>query len=573
MSQLSRQELYDKIKETSKDEYILSEMKRLGYWTEGEKPTVAESLIKDKAKLQTEINKLSREITDPKAALKAIHKQRMADARQRRVDTKVNHELKRYKRAEAWHKRKLEKIDYLGNACLLKQQKGDKLQTSDSQKLAINQLPDSSTAKELAHSMGVTINELRFLCYTNEVSKITHYQRFGIHKKTGGVRQISAPMPRLKRLQYWVLDNILQKIPLAEQAHGFAPSKSIVTNAEPHVGKKIVINLDLKDFFPTVSYPRIKGIFSNQGYSDEVATLLALVCSEPETQTVEMDGQRYYVHSKQRYLPQGAPTSPSLSNIICYKLDRRLQGLAKKYGFVYTRYADDMTFSSQSTNNIMALLNWVKATVVEEGFTVHPDKTRIMHSGVRQEVTGIVVNKKLSVNRKRLKQFRALLYQIKKDGYEGKQWGEGGLLLPTITGFAHYVKMVNASKGEQFLAQITEIIEKHGYPKNDGKTKRSNSDFRTASAHGKQPLASMEVTKAPAPPDIDKMIQHKDVLDLVRKELGLPEREKPESNRDTNTDTQNKNTDSHNENSLDIVNEPSGGLFSRMKNLFGGKKS
>jgi retron-type reverse transcriptase len=354
------------------------------------------------------------------------------------------------------------------------------------------------------------------------------------------------------------LDNILQQIPLSEQAHGFVPSKSIVTNAAPHLQKKVVINLDLKDFFPTIAYPRIKGLFAGQGYGSEVATLLALLCSEPETETVEMDGQRYYIHSKQRYLPQGAPTSPMISNIICRRLDARLQGLATKYGFIYTRYADDLTFSSQQTDKIQALLNWIKATVKEEGFILHPDKTRIMHQGARQEVTGIVVNQQLSVNRKLLKQFRALLFQIKKDGYEGKEWGKGGSLLPTIKGFAHYVKMVNPNKGEQFLVQIAEIIALHGYPSDQQKPAYSNGNFRKASAMGELPLASMRIAQPPSPPDINKMIQHRDVLEQVREELGLP-----------NQDSDNSNNSKESKQSL--INPPKAGVLRFIKSLFGGQ--
>jgi hypothetical protein len=325
--------------------------------------------------------------------------------------------------------------------------------------------------------------------------------------------------------------------------------------------------MDLKDFFPTVGYPRIKGLFSNQGYSDEVSTLLALICSEPETQTVEMDGQRYYIHSKQRFLPQGAPTSPNISNIICYRLDKRLQGLATKYGFTFTRYADDLTFSSQNYDKVMPLLNWVKAIVTEEGFVVHPDKTRIMHKGARQEVTGIVVNDKLSVNRKQLKQFRALLFQIKKDGYGNRQWGKGGSLLPTIKGYAHFVKMVNLAKGQQFLTQIEEIIKLHGYPQDAAKQGSSTSDFRKASAQGKLPLSSMQIAQPAPPPDIDKIIQHKDVLDLVRKELGLPERPKPEQD--------NKKPLAEELEAQSITNNNTStkprGFFGRIKSLFGGK--
>ena len=116
MSQLTRQQLYDKIKETSKDEYILSEMQRLGYWKEDAQPTLAESLIKRRGDLQRQINALSSQITDPQAALKAIHQERMAAARQQRIDTKVKREVERYQRAQAWHEKQQNHIHYLGDA-------------------------------------------------------------------------------------------------------------------------------------------------------------------------------------------------------------------------------------------------------------------------------------------------------------------------------------------------------------------------------------------------------------------------------------------------------------------------
>src|SRR5690606_31416208 len=114
-------------------------------------------------------------------------------------------------------------------------------------------------------------------------------------KKTGGLRTISAPMPRLKRAQYWILSNILEPINLHGDAHGFVKQRSIVTNAQAHVGKDVVINIDLQDFFPTVSYPRVKGFFHQLGYSEHVATILALLCTEAETQEVELDGHTWFV--------------------------------------------------------------------------------------------------------------------------------------------------------------------------------------------------------------------------------------------------------------------------------------
>lgn len=519
MSQLTRQELYDKIKATSKDEYILSEMQRLGYW-ESDQPTIAESLIKRRGELQRELNALHSHLSDPQAALKAIHQERMAAARQRRIDTKVKREVTRFQRATDWHECQQQGIQYLGDAVYF-QAVDEASDTTNAAQLQALGLPVVTNALGLAQAMGVTLNELRFLTFSKQVAKIAHYQRFALPKKTGGVRVISAPMPRLKRLQYWVLDNVLQPLALTDAAHGFVTGRSIVTNAQPHVGQAVVMNLDLQNFFPTVSYPRIKGVFAQLGYNAEVASLLALLCSEPETQSVAMDGQTYHLNTPQRFLPQGAPTSPYLSNLICRQLDKRLHGLAQKYGFVYTRYADDLSFSAAHTQHISTLLHWVGVIVAEEGFTIHPNKTHVMRRSSRQEVTGIVVNEQLSLNRALLKQFRSLLFQIEKDGYAGKTWGNGGNLLANIKGFAHYVRMVNPVKGQAFLAQIAAIQQRHGNPHSDYPTAKTTPQFRRQSAAGQLPLPQQHVAAAPPAPQLADTIQHRDVLELVQQALGL----------------------------------------------------
>ena len=518
MSQLTRQEIYDQIKASSKEEFILKEMQRLGYWAKAEQPSLATNFIQQKAQLQKQLSHLSQQIRDPQAALKALHQQRMAEARQKRVETKIKQEVQRYQRALNWHHTQQQQIHYLGDSAGFKTDE----QTSDTARLKVHQLPIAHNATALAKLMGISLNELRFLSYSQTVSKVSHYQHFAIQKKTGGTRLISAPMPRLKRLQYWVLVNILQLLPQSEQAHGFIHQRSIVTNARPHVGQAIVINLDLKDFFPTISYVRILGLFKKLGYNTEVASLLALLCSESETQAVEMDGQRYFIQQGSRRLPQGAPTSSLISNLLCRRLDKRLQGLANKYGFVYTRYADDLTFSTTDKNAaVRGLLHWVKATIAEEGFNVHPDKTRIMRQGARQEVTGVVVNQHLSLDKHQLKRFRALLFQIDKDGYAGKTWGNGKHLSASIKAYAHYVKMVNPVKGMQFLQQIAAIEAKHGQAHSDYLLKVSKPLFRNHAALGQLPLASMSVAQPPPAPQLSEIIQHRDVFEQVEQRLGL----------------------------------------------------
>ena len=145
---------------------------------------------------------------------------------------------------------------------------------------------------------------------------MVHYHRYEIAKKTGGVRCISAPKPALAAAQRWVLDQILRRLEPEPQAHGFVPGRSIVTNAAPHAGKAVVCNLDLKDFFPSITFRRVKGLFRKLGYGEHVATLLALLCTEPPRVPVELDGKTYHVALGARVLPQGACTSPAITNAL-----------------------------------------------------------------------------------------------------------------------------------------------------------------------------------------------------------------------------------------------------------------
>src|SRR5581483_9233413 len=130
---------------------------------------------------------------------------------------------------------------------------------------------------------GLPIGQIRFLAFARKVSRVSHYKSFKIKKKTGGERAISAPMPRLKKLQRWILENVLDKVPLHPAAHGFRHERSILSNAQPHVGSPIVVNLDLKVFFPSIKYGRVKGLFRWLGFSEAVATIFALVCTASDT--------------------------------------------------------------------------------------------------------------------------------------------------------------------------------------------------------------------------------------------------------------------------------------------------
>jgi RNA-directed DNA polymerase len=460
----TREEIYAATRETSRDVVILEEMIRLGFWPAKDKlPEDPADEIRRRGELQREISELrakNRKLNNEEALIKEARKQRLAESRRKQQENKERREGERRERAQAWQRKKETEIVYLGEgvSAALNQT------VCNEARLASYGLPRFATAQEIADAMGITVNELRFLTFSRKTSTVSHYIRFKLQKKTGGERTISAPMPRLKQAQHWVLQNILEMVELHDAAHGFRKARSIVSNARPHVGAEVVINLDLKDFFPSIAYKRVKGLFRSFGYSEAAATIFGLLCTESDTEAVTLDGKTYYVANSGRHLPQGAPTSPAITNLLCRRLDRRLIKMAEEAGFVYTRYADDLTFSAsgEALKNICNVLRRTESIVAHEGFAVHPDKTRVLRKSGQQEVTGVIVNEKPNVSKKELKRFRATLFQLEKDGVEGKHWGRSQDVLASMQGFANYVFMVNPEKGAEFQTRVRALIAKHG---------------------------------------------------------------------------------------------------------------
>ncbi|MDJ0619332.1 MAG: reverse transcriptase family protein [Calothrix sp. MO_192.B10] len=438
-------------------------MIRHGFWpAEGTIPEDPANEIRRMGEIRREIQQLRQEssrLGNEKALQKQMLKQRLQESRRKQQETKERREKERLERAAAWQQKKQQDIVYLGEGV----SGGLNHTQGNDERLASYGLPPHHTAAEIATAMGISVGKLRFLAFNRKTSTISHYIRFKMPKKTGGERLISAPMPHLKQAQQWILTNILEKLEVDNAAHGFCQGRSIVTNATPHVGADVIINFDLKDFFPSISYPRVKGLFQSWGYSEAAATIFGLLCTASEVEELELDGKNYYVALGERHLPQGSPASPAITNLLCRRLDRRLSAIAANFGFTYTRYADDLTFSASGDNlrHICNILKNTESIVTHEGFTINHKKTRILRNSRQQEVTGIVVNDKLNLSQKTLKNFRATLYQIEKDGLEGKKWGNSSNILAAITGFANFVAMVNPEKGLKFQKQVRKIKKKY----------------------------------------------------------------------------------------------------------------
>lgn len=495
----SRQALYERIRRSSKEEVILEEMVRLGFWPAAQ--TIADDPadeIRRRGQLEAELRALRTEASrlhDIEAMKREARKRRMAESRKRREETKQRRLAEREARKQAWAGKQAANIGYLGKGV----SGGLGQAESDVAKLQALYLPVLSNAEELARAMELTVGELRFLAFNRKASKVSHYVQFTVPKRSGGERLISAPMPRLKAAQHWVLEHLLDPLSTHHAAHGFVRGRSIVSNAEPHVGSDVVVNLDLEDFFPTVHYRRVKGLFRSFGYSEQIATICGLICTEPRTAEVELDGERYHVHAGERVLPQGAPTSPAITNLLCRALDSRLSRISEKLGFVYTRYADDLSFSGGRDADVGKLLRQVRHVVGQEGFVVHEGKTRVFRRGRRQEVTGVVVNERCTLDRRTLKRFRATLYQIERDGPEGKHWGPNHNVIAAVEGFANYVAMVDPEKGAPLQARARALVKQHG--KGPQRQNKPRQPERETSAVTPDAPAEAPEQEAPGNPD------------------------------------------------------------------------
>jgi RNA-directed DNA polymerase len=321
---------------------------------------------------------------------------------------------------------------------------------------AENELPKLDKPKELAEALGLSVAELRRLAYHRDAATRLNYYRFEIPKRDGSKRAIWAPHRRLKAAQRWILREVVERLPVHGAAHGFLHGRSTVSNAAAHRDSKTILKVDLKDFFPTVTLPRVKGVFRKAGYREQIATLLALLCTEAPREVSVVDGVTYYLSLGPRCLPQGAPTSPAITNTLCLRLDRRLQGLANKLGWRYTRYADDLTFSLPTGHKgeprIGALLSGISRIAAGEGFTLHPDKTRVHRSGRRQQVTGLVVNGEQGPRAPRAfkREVRAALHNLSR----GKPLREGETL-SSLAGRIAYIYMTDKKLGKQLLAELS----------------------------------------------------------------------------------------------------------------------
>lgn len=244
--------------------------------------------------------------------------------------------------------------------------------------------------------LGVEVNRLEEIL--NNVSG--HYQEFWMRKRSGGYRMISAPDKDLQAIQSTIYSRILSSVTIVHPAAvGFRCGRSVVDNAAPHLGKRYVLKMDIHDFFGSIRSPRVRQTFKKIGYPENVSKVLGALCC---------------LH---RHLPQGAPTSPALSNIVGYEMDRKLSALAAEYGLTYTRYADDLTFSGDVFPKEQ-IIPQVKRIICDEKFEPNHKKTHFMNQSSRKIITGVSVASgvKLTIPKSKKREIRKNVYFILTKG-------------------------------------------------------------------------------------------------------------------------------------------------------------
>ena len=336
-------------------------------------------------------------------------------------------------------------------------------------------VPWIENAGALAAFLGITVPELDWLADMQRINarrtqpRLRHYHYRWVKKRGAGYRLLETPKHQLKAIQRTICQQVLARMPPSASAHGFVRERSVLSFVAPHVGQRVVLRLDLENFFCSIRLSRVRAMFMRVGYPRDVAQLLASVCAVPTPEDVlasqpyHGDRHAFTTLLRDAHLPQGAPTSPALSNLAAFKLDRRLAGLASACGAQYTRYADDLAFSGDQVfeRRVSAFIVRVAVIVIEEGFRVRYRKTRVMRSGRRQQLTGLVLNERLNVPRPAFDDLRALLYNAVRFGPESQNRAQHPDFRAQLAGRISWIASTHPTRGAR-LSRLFEQIDWSG---------------------------------------------------------------------------------------------------------------
>lgn len=441
----------ERIAQIGKQNFVREEMLRLGF--------VSKKLSEeDRARIQAfldqaypRLEELRKDLTNIRAQidgannieliLKEVRRERIERVKREREERKIRKAQEQEPRRQALAEEKRKTPRFLGHGVSAHLN----FEGGDTAKLAAKGLPKPENVEQLAELMQLDPSEVLWLSYERAAATVDHYTRFEIPKKSGGRRLISSPKPKLRVAQSWISKSVLDLLLPSRHAMAYRPGTSIVDNASLHLNAAIVVKLDLKDFFPSISFTRVRGYFEYLGFNPGIATILALICTDAPRVKLILDGAIKYVAMGERELPQGACTSPAVANLIATPLDSRLAGLcgALKSEWTYTRYADDLTFSCKDENaDVRRLLKAIERIVGDEGFLINADKTAVMRAPGRQVVTGLLVGDQIRLSRRDLRRLRAFLHRCERDGMEAVSREIGKDAMSVARGYLAYVTMV-----------------------------------------------------------------------------------------------------------------------------------
>lgn len=334
----------------------------------------------------------------------------------------------------------------------------------------IKTLPEITTYSALAQWLGLTENDLGWLADTRNIHantkdfKLQHYHYKWIKRHSGALRLLETPKSCLKSMQRKILRDILDNITPHNAAHGFTKNRSCKTHAQIHCNQDMILHMDLANFFTSITFSKVYGIFQSIGYPKPIARTLAALCTNSPSPHLLEENYRKMSWQKQKlltqaHLPQGAPTSPSLANLCCYWLDNRLEGLSKSMGIKYSRYADDLAFSGDKvlTKNITYLRKITEHIATEQGFQINHKKTYSAHKSEQQSLVGIVVNKHPNISRQGYDTLKAILYNCKKHGISSQNKEQHDNFKDHLRGKIAYIASINPSRGQKLEKIHTSI--------------------------------------------------------------------------------------------------------------------
>jgi retron-type reverse transcriptase len=323
-------------------------------------------------------------------------------------------------------------------------------------------IPSLNTLNQLAEWLDLSLGQLAWLTHRFQPGgkapsvPESHYVYHWVDKRSGGQRLIESPKPLLKSVQTKILEQILNQVPVHATCHGFTRGRSILSNAEPHCGQRVVVKFDLENFYPSVTFNRIVAIFRALGYNREIAIWLARLCTTalPSSVPFPREGPKGVLPYLRSHLPQGAPTSPALANLSAYSLDVRLSGLANSFGANYTRYADDLTFSGPQSlfRGLKTLIPLVQQVIRDERFIVHKGKRKVLRNNQQQKVTGVVVNERPNVSRREFDRLKAILFNCIRYGADSQNRDGVGNFREHLRGRIAFVRQLNSNRGNKLLA-------------------------------------------------------------------------------------------------------------------------